>query len=320
MKEFTISKQNEGQRFDKYLFRILGNSSMSFVFKMLRKKNFVLNDKRATGKEILKAGDIVKIYLSDETFDKFKTPDKLSDSSFEKSKKTSSFDLKKNIIYEDKDIILINKPYNMLSQKAEKDDVSINEYIIEYLVNTGKIDNNSLTYFKPSCVNRLDRNTTGIIIAAKTLKAAQVLSEALKNRTIEKYYKCLVYGEFAANGSYKAYLTKDNASNKVSITDNKLSDDSNYIETAYKLIKFDNDLSEVEVHLITGKSHQIRAHIAYLGFPIIGDKKYGNKSVNDKYKAKHQLLHAYKIVFPDFKSTDFEFSGKTFICDPVFRY
>ena len=129
MKEFIVTKQNEGQRFDKYLTRILNKGSMSFIFKMLRKKNFVLNDKKATGKEIIKEGDVVKLYISDDTYNKFKT-----DSFTEEDIKISDrFNIKDSIVYEDKDIILINKPANMLSQKAKKDDVSLNEYIINYV-------------------------------------------------------------------------------------------------------------------------------------------------------------------------------------------
>lgn len=321
MKEFEINKQNEGQRFDKYLMRIVGGGGSSFVFKMLRKKNFVLNEKKATGKEILKDGDIVKLYISDDTYEKFKTINVKNDL-FDSHINIDKF--KTWIIYEDKDIILINKPYNILSQKAKNNDVSINEYVLEYLYSKNEMSDEMLSSYRPSCVNRLDRNTTGIIIAAKNLKAAQALSKCLKDRTIEKYYKCYVYGDFNKEGLYKAYLSKNEKENIVKITDNKMNIDDEYIETEYTLANSginEDSISEVMVHLITGKSHQIRAHISYLGFPIIGDTKYGNKEINKKYKAKHQLLHAYKIVFPNFdEKYNFEFSNKTFINEPNFRY
>lgn len=317
MKQFVITKQNEGQRFDKYLFRILDKGSMSFIFKMLRKKNFVLNDKKATGKEILKSGDIIKLYISDDTFEKFQTNAEVLDASINDNKKL--FVLQEKIVYEDKDIILINKPKNVLSQKAKKDDVSLNEYIIDYLVSSKWLALDDLKNFKPSCVNRLDRNTTGIIICAKSLKAAQYLSDSLKNRSVKKYYKCIVKGTFNKEGTYKGYLTKDN-NNKVHISEQKTNENSNYIETEYKLLRVEDDLSTVEVHLITGKSHQIRAHIAYLGFPIVGDNKYGDLECNRNYKVNNQMLHAYKIEFPIYDAKlEFAFSGKTYICEPEFN-
>ncbi|MDO4188745.1 MAG: RluA family pseudouridine synthase [Lachnospiraceae bacterium] len=316
MKQFEITTTNEGQRFDKYLIRIIGNGGISFIYKMLRKKNFVLNDKKATGKEILKAGDIVKLYISDDTYNKFKSELK---EIVDVGNKTG-FAINENIIYEDKDIILINKPEGILSQKAKNDDVSINEYLLSYLKENGTIDNDSITDYRPSCVNRLDRNTTGIIIAAKTLKAARVVSDGLKNRTIDKYYKCIVRGKFNKEGLHKGYLVKNSKDNKVLISDSAL-DNSDYIETEYKILKITDSISVLEVHLLTGKTHQIRAHLSYLGFPIIGDRKYGDSKINKQFKAKNQLLHAYKIVFPDYEdSLELEFSDKTFICEPNFRY
>ena len=316
MKEYIINSENEGQRFDKFLSRIVGSGGMSFIFKMLRKKNFVLNNKKATGKEILKAGDVVNLYISDDTFEKFKTEIKVNDHSLKSIPAIDSF-----IIYEDENIILINKPSGMLSQKSVNDDISINECLIDYLYRNGSITNESLQNYKPSVINRLDRNTTGIIIAAKSLNAAQVLSANLKNREIKKYYQCIVCGKFDKNGIYKGYLTKDSQSNSVSITDRPISDKSDYIETEYTYLKDLDGLSLVKVHLITGKSHQIRAHLNYMGFPILGDRKYGNRSINSKYKAKNQLLHAYKIEFPVFDDKyNFKFSGKEFECKPNFRY
>ena len=315
MKEFLITKDNEGQRLDKYLARIIGGGGMSFIFKMLRKKNFVLNDKKATGKEVLKAGDTVKLYIADDTYEKFKSELKDIDLNI------ISFELEDKIVYEDKDIILVNKPANLLSQKADINDISLNEIVLDYLLKKGEVTKESLLQYKPSCVNRLDRNTTGIIIVAKSLRAAQAISSSLKDRTINKYYKCIVEGRFSKEGLYKGYLTKDDNNNTVKITDEAISEISSYIETEYKCLKSYDNVSEVEVHLITGKPHQIRAHISNLGFPIIGDRKYGKQNVNSRFKAKNQLLHAYKVVFPEYEASyEFVFSGKTFVCEPKFRY
>lgn len=323
MKQFEITKENEGQRFDKFLSRILSNGGMSFIYKMLRKKNFTLNDKKATGKEILKEFDVVKLYISDETYDKFKTDINNVPKSLEKNKgKVKRNDFCLDIVYEDENIILVNKPEGILSQKATKDDISINEYILDYLFRSDKLSADKLTNYKPSVINRLDRNTTGIIIGAKTLKAARVLSDALKNRTIHKFYKCIVHGKFEGDGTYKAYLQKNVDINKVLISEEKKSAQDELIETDYKLIEYDEsrDTSLLEVNLITGKSHQIRAHLAYLGFPIVGDRKYGASELNKRFSARNQLLHAYKIVFPKFSDdTGFEFSDKTIICEPRFK-
>lgn len=321
MKQFEINSGNAGQRFDKYLNRIVGNGGMSFIYKMLRKKNFTLNDKKATGKEILKAGDIIRLYISDDTYEKFKTDSNIDEYSSHGC--SSDYDIDKLIIYEDSDIILFNKPEGMLSQKAAKGDKSVNEYLNDYLIEKGMLTGEQLLEYKPSVVNRLDRNTTGIIIFAKTLKSARVISESLKERTVLKYYKCAVQSEFNREGKYTGFLTKNKSNNTVRITDTDINADSEYIETEYKLLHYDReaDVSILEVHLITGKSHQIRAHLSYMGFPIIGDRKYGNSQVNGKYKAKNQLLHAYKIIFPKYdENFGFDFSGKEIICEPQFRY
>lgn len=311
MKQFEISTTNEGQRLDKYLHRILSKAPMSFIYKMLRKKNFTLNNKKADGTEILKSGDVIKIFLADDTFEKFIG---VSDTS-------QTGDVKKFaswIIYEDSNLLLINKPDGVLSQKANDSDISLNEYILDYLTNTGNLNSDDLLNYKPSVINRLDRNTSGIVIAAKNLKTASILSEGLKNRTIQKYYKCIVKGRFDKEGIYKGYLYKDTKSNTVSIKD-KNDGKSDYIETGYSVLNVMDDVSELEVHLLTGKSHQIRAHLSYLGYPILGDMKYGDASFNKMKKVKHQMLHSYKVVFPIYEDLLLSnISGKEFICDKKF--
>ena len=315
MKQFEISRTNEGQRFDKYLHRILSNAPMSFVYKMLRKKNFTLNDKKADGSETLKAGDIIKIFLADDTFDKFSSSEGVNKPS-EDALDISGFS--EWIVYEDDNMVLINKPTGILAQKAKDTDVSLNEYFVRYLEANGKISQEDLKNYKPSVVNRLDRNTSGIVLAAKNLRTAAILSEGLRNRTINKYYKCIVKGCFDKEGIYKGYLHKDESTNTVKISD-KNDGKSDYIETGYKVLCAKDDYSELEVHLLTGKTHQIRAHLAYLGYPIAGDMKYGDVVFNKMHKVKYQMLHSYKIVFPEYKDALLSnISGQTFICDKNF--
>ena len=301
MKEFVIKSNEANQRFDKYLKKLLPNAGTSFIYKMLRKKNITINKKKATGKEIISNGDVVNIFFSDETFEKFSTNDSELKSCFET---LSTLDLAGlQIIKETADILVANKPANMLSQKAADTDISANERLIGYLIKTNQLSYEDYKTFKPSVCNRLDRNTTGLILMGKTLNGLQDLSKSLKDRSINKYYRTIVSGEISSSMTIKGYLTKNTSTNKVTITDDKISEDSQYIETAYKPVSCKNNLTLLEVHLITGRSHQIRAHLASIGHPIIGDYKYGNDSINrlyrDKYKVRHQLLHAHRIEFND---------------------
>ncbi len=292
MKEFIITDRQSGQRLDKYLFKIFEKAPKSFIYKMLRKKNIVLNNKKAGGNEKLHISDSVKIYFSDETFEKFST-----DITVPKKK---NYHL--NIIFEDSDILILNKPSNVLSQKASSDDVSINEQILSYLIDSKQLFESDLIDFRPSIANRLDRNTSGLILAGKTVTGLQQLANCLKNRSLKKFYRCMVAGEIRAPKLIKGFLTKDSDSNKVFISEAQ-SEGSQPICTYYQPIRVFSGYSYLEIELITGRSHQIRAHLASIGHPIIGDRKYGNKTVNDYWKShcnvKSQMLHSYRMVFPD---------------------
>ncbi len=310
MKEFTINQNEAGQRFDKYLKKLLANASSSFIYKMLRKKNIVLNGKKADGTEKLNSGDMVKLFLSDETFDKFSVTDGVLDE-FNTLKSIDSSRLK--VVYEDADVIIINKPSGMLSQKAKPEDISANEYILSYLIHKGELQADMMKTFKPSICNRLDRNTSGLLVAGKSLKGLQEMAEALKHRSVQKYYRCMVKGELKEKTYLKGYLSKDEAKNKVTILKELPSGknekagktDTEFlpIETEYRPVSSANGYTELEVHLITGRSHQIRAHLASIGYPIIGDMKYGKKDLNDLFRKeaniRSQMLHAYRIVFAD---------------------
>ena len=309
MKEIVVTKNEEGYKLRKLCMNYLNAAPASFIHKMLRKKNIVLNDKKADGNEVLKIGDSVKFYMRDETIEGFqKNNTSVAELKNSKSGDNPSSNIfsKLNIVYEDEDFIFCNKPVNVLSQKAKADDVSINEMILKYLLDSGSVTEESLKVFRPSVCNRLDRNTSGIILAAKTPDGARYLSEQIKKRTVKKLYLAIVYGNTNISGYYRAYLTKDKKTNKVTITDKKLPG-SDLIETRFKKIAYqrDADVTLLSIELITGKSHQIRAHLASLGSPIIGDIKYGNKKVNDRfrteYKVNNQALSAYKVIFPKYK-------------------
>lgn len=294
MQELHVTANEAGQRLDKLLAKFLNQAPKSFLYKMMRKKNIVLNGKKCTGNEKLKQGDSIKLFFSDETIEKF------SAGTYVTPKKEKINMLP--IIYEDEQILLMNKPVGILSQKAKDSDVSAVEILINYLMETDQLSKEQFRTFHPSICNRLDRNTSGILVAGKTLPALQEMNRFFKERTIAKYYRCLVKGRVIKNEDYiKGYLVKDQKTNKVSITKQETGEGI-LIETEYCVIQSNDEVSLLEVHLITGKTHQIRAHLASIGHPIIGDYKYGDKQINEMYRQayglKSQLLHAYRLEMP----------------------
>ena len=291
MQKLIIDADESGQRFDKYLFRHLSEAPKSFIYKMLRKKNITLNGKKAEGNELIQAGDTVTLWFSDETYEKFRSKAVGADLS----------DLPSvDVLYEDEQVIIMNKPAGVLSQKAAAQDVSMNEMMIGYLLKSGQISSEDLRTFHPAICNRLDRNTSGIICGGKTLAALRFLSDGFKRHTFEKYYLCIAAGALETGGHLKGYLIKDEKTNKVRITD-KASHHADMIETIYEPICIQADKTILSVRLITGRTHQIRAHLASIGHPLIGDRKYGDFAVNDiygrKYHLRHQLLHAAALQF-----------------------
>ena len=302
MRQLTVHKNDENQRLDKYLKKYLKEAPGSFIYKMLRKKNIVLNGKKADGTEKLCAGDEIKLFFAEETLQKFTGETANSD--------VHRFPTMKNldILFEDEDILILNKPAGELSQKAEAKDVSMNEYALGYLQKTGAITEESLKVFKPSVCNRLDRNTSGILVVAKTYQAAREFGEALQKRTVRKFYRCIVKGEVKKSETIDGYLWKDEKTNKVQIFKEKR-EDASEIHTAYRPMKCENGLTLLEVHLITGRTHQIRAHLSSIGHPILGDPKYGDKRLSEKYKVKYQLLHACRLELDGFTGDFTKYNG-----------
>lgn len=307
MREVIIGKNEDGQRLNKFLMKYLNQAPSSFVYKMLRKKNIKLNDKKADGSEIVSIGDSVKIFLSDDTIDKFKSG--ITDD-YNQKKSREIYKIDNDILYQDADIIVINKPVGILSQKAEKDDYSVNEAVVDYTIKNGIISEDELNTFRPSVCNRLDRNTSGIIWAGISLKGSKELSQAFKGRSIDKYYCTIVKGKFDNKLIVDGYISRDE--NKLiskvitrekyeelsSDTADERLDLNSYtrIETGFYPVSYGNDYTLIRIKLITGKTHQIRAHLKCLGFPVVGDVKYGDKDVNSymrsKYNLRNHLLHA----------------------------
>lgn len=313
MQVFVVKKEDSGQTLIKYIMRLLKEAPSGLIHKQLRNKNITLNDKKALGTEKLAEEDVIKIFMSDETIEKFKGSIIKSTGEYEDAFGKFGNPL---IVYEDEHVIFANKPVGILSQKSKPDDVSINEWLIGYLLKKGDITPTGLSKFTPSVCNRLDRNTGGIILFAKTLFGANFLNESLKKRTVHKFYTAIVAGGITKPDHLKGYLVKNEAKNIVSVSETP-SDNAEFIETKYKPVRYSakNNMTELRVELLTGKAHQIRAHLASIKHPIIGDSKYGDASVNAKamgiLKLKGQFLYATELIF-DINDSYPELSGKTF--------
>lgn len=305
MKEIIITENEAGQRLDKFIGKYLSAAPKSFYYKMLRKKNIVLNGCRAGGEEKLCTGDCVKLFLAEETIQKFTAGRTYVDVP----------EVKLDIIYEDANILLVNKPAGMLSQKADQKDVSLVEHVTSYLLASGQLTKEGLRAFHPSVCNRLDRNTSGLVAAGKSLAGLQEMGKLFHDRTLCKYYRCLVHKRVEAPAHICGYLKKDEAANTVHITEYEEMG-SQKIETEYIPVQKGKDATLLEVHLITGRTHQIRAHLASIGHPVIGDYKYGNRKVNERYRTAFgldaQLLHAYRLSFPALAGCLLPLSGQCF--------
>lgn len=304
MKSIIVTGNEAGQRLDKLLGKYLNLAGKGFLYKMMRKKNITLNGRKCDGSEKLSEGDEIKLFLSDETIGKF------SEVKVQKVRKK-----KLDIIYEDDHILLINKPSGMLSQKAKETDESLVEYLIDYLLDSGQLTKEALRSFRPSVCNRLDRNTSGLIAAGKSMAGLQNLSAVFKDRSLHKYYLCIVSGKLEQKQRLNGWLKKDEKTNQVTITRDEVPGSAT-ICTEYEPLRYQDGYTLLKVALITGRTHQIRAHLASIGHPIAGDYKYGNPAVNaqvkEQYHVQSQLLHSYQLTFPQLPKPMEDLSGKTF--------
>ena len=286
VKEFIINRNDSGQRLDKFILKTVPRLPQSMMYKAIRNKRIKLNGKRAEISSRLREGDTVQLYLNDEFFDSAPETEFMS--------VTSTL----NILYEDRNILLLDKKNGMVVHEDNDNtaDTLINR-VKRYLYDKGEYDPNAENSFAPALCNRLDRNTGGIVIAAKNAESLRIINQKIRDREMEKYYLCITVGvPPKKSDTLTAYLEKDSASNTVKVTDRKSSTNKTIV-TGYRVIRDNGKLALVEIKLGTGRTHQIRAHMAHIGCPLLGDGKYGINRINKEYKVKTQALYSYRLKF-----------------------
>ncbi|MBD5112940.1 MAG: RluA family pseudouridine synthase [Ruminococcaceae bacterium] len=289
MTEITIQKNDAGQRADRFLAKAYPNLKSSLVCKLMRKKRIKMNGAKTEPNVILKEGDVFRFYLSDELLSKEPLADK-----------TDFRDISPeiNVIYEDENILLIDKPVGLVVHEDNDNtaDTLINR-VLSYLYQRGEYDPERENSFTPALVNRIDRNTCGIVIAAKNAESLRILSQKVRDREMQKLYLCAVRGiPEPKSGTLTAYLKKLGDENRVIISDTPKPEFLT-IKTKYRVLESRGELSLVEVDLLTGRTHQIRAHFAHIGHALLSDGKYGDNAFNKQFGVKTQALCSYKLAF-----------------------
>ena len=302
MISFIIKKEEEGQTLEKFVKKVLSEAPLSFIYKLFRKKDVKVNGHWQDKKYFISSGEEVSIYITDSQLDEFKRQ--------VESKQVE--DISNWIIYEDENILLVNKPRGVLVQKNSEDSNALDEMVISYLINKGEYNPNKNLGYKPAPAHRLDRNTAGIVVFGKNIATLRYLSEALNDKSvISKRYLALVKGEIDKDGEINAPLLKNSKSQRVSV-----SNEGKPSITRYKVVETFKGFTLLEVELLTGRTHQIRVHMAYINHPVIGDSKYGdyelNKLLESKYNFKNQFLEAYQLDFHKLNNPLKYLSGRSF--------
>ncbi len=305
MRSLTIGKNDADQRLDKFLTKNLPNLPQSLLYKYIRKKRIKVNGKRAEISTRLQEGDVLDLYINDEFF--------------EPAEPVYDFlhaGTALSVLYEDEHLLVLDKPVGLLSHPDDREYIdTLIGRVKRYLYEKGEYDPASEQSFTPALVNRIDRNTGGIVLAAKTAEALRILNQKMKDREIHKFYLCAVHGTpDPEEGTLKGYLWKDEKKNMVRVFSDPRPG-AKTIETKYRVLRSEQGMSLVEVELLTGRTHQIRAHFASIGCPLVGDGKYGNNQDNRRRGGRRkQFLCSYKTTF-DFTSDAGaleHLNGKTF--------
>lgn len=286
LQRIDITGNEAGQRLDRFLRKLYKDTPLSQIYKMLRKKLVKVNGKGSKEDYRLSLGDVVEIYSIEVSTEKETV--KKADRDFE-------------IIYEDDNILIVDKPAGLIlhPDKGHTENTLVDQ-VLYYLYQKNEYVPEKEVTFKPAAVNRLDLNTAGLVMFAKNYNSLKELSQMVRERSLEKYYICMVKGKMDKDLDMISYLLKDNKSNKVSIF-KEYQRGCKKIETSFMPVKTTGRYSLVEVDLITGRSHQIRAQLLNIGHPIIGDIKYGDNNENmffkNRYGLKNQFLFSYRIHF-----------------------
>lgn len=296
MREFIVNKNDAGQRMDKFVSKVTTGLPKSLLYKYIRTKRIKLNGKRVHENDFISEGDVVEMYISDEFFG-----DGESTASYEKVKFVP------DIVYEDENILLCDKKPGMLVHLGDEGDKNRAEgseketliYLLTaYLVNKGEYDPKNESSFAPALCNRIDRNTGGIVILAKNAEALRLMNEAIRENRVHKKYLCAVHGRLDGEKTLTAYHRKDYKTNTVKIFDREVPG-SKKIITGYRSLAYNKklDMTLVEIKLITGRTHQIRAHMAFIGHPLLGDGKYAKNAEDRKLGYSSQALYSYSVSF-----------------------
>lgn len=314
MREFIINSNDAGQRLDKFVLKAVKGMPVSLMYKSIRLKKIKVNRKRAEQKQILQKGDTVQMFLSEDLF-----ADKITDNEL----LTIKTDL--NIVYEDENILICDKAPGVLvhsgdgdgkiSGQGNADDRNTLVYHIQaYLAQKGEYDPGQESSFAPALCNRIDRNTGGMVIAAKNAQSLRDVNERIKNNKITKRYLCALHGALPRKADTLCdFLIKDSKNNKVRVLKSSVPGAKEII-TKYKALSFNSEknITLAEIELVTGRTHQIRAHMASLGNPLLGDGKYGVNEVDRRIGYKHQALYSYKLTFEGAEDSLAYLNGKTF--------
>lgn len=285
MRILSVNENDSGQRLDRFLKKALPNLPNSLMQKFIRKKRIKVNGKAQKADFVLNPGDCIVLYI----------PDELSEPGKNKTEYFSPRSEAPEIIFEDENIILLNKPSGLLSHSDLKP--SVLGFVTERLIKSGEFNPQRELSFSPALCNRLDRNTSGLIIAAKNAAALREMNERIKNREVGRYYLALCYSETPPPGGELVSNFFRDSSLKKSFTDSEELSASKEARMRYKLLKSNGNLHLLECELISGLTHQIRLQLSENALPIVGDPKYGNPEINRKHGIRQQLLCSYKLSF-----------------------